>query len=333
MKKREGFRHLTAHDRDRIHALYGHGHTQADVARVLGVTKGTISREFNRYERRGWRYSAERAQADAREKRSHSKRPGMKIADDPVLRSYIIRELKKLRSPDEIAGRMKRDSLSPRAGKNAIYKWLYSEDGRPYCRYLCTKRSRKCRQSRLGTRILIPDRISLNDRPNTPGLVHAEGDLFVSPRTSGAKTCGLLVVVKDPKLLVGSLVPNKTGTVIVPAMRAVADSVALDTCTLDNGIENIKHRDFGIDTYFCDRGAPWQKPHVESSIGLIRRWFLPKGTDLSKIPDALFQSQLHLLNHKHRKSLGYRSAYEAALEAGIIDRVPRISLKEVVAFR
>ncbi len=330
MKKREGFRHLTANDRDRIHALYGYGHNQESIAGVLGVSPGTISRELSRYDRKTWRYSAARAQENADEKRRHSKRPGMKIETNSELRRFIIRELKRLRSPDEIAGRMKKDGHSPRVGTAAIYKWLYSGDGKPYCTYLCTKRTRKKRQSRLAKRVLIPDRISWNERPDSPELVHAEGDLFVSPRTS--KACGALVVASDCKLLVGSLVPNKTASVIVPTMQGIASRVAVDTCTLDNGIENVSHRKFGIDTYFCDPGSPYQKPHVESSIGLIRRWFLPKGTDLSKVPDEVFQSQLHLLNGKHRKSLCYRSAYEAALERGIIDRVPRISLSKAVAF-
>lgn len=331
MKKREGFRHLTAKDRDRIHALYGHGHTQKDVARVLGVNPGTISRELHRYGRKTWRYSADRAQEDADEKRANSKRPGMKIEENPDLKQYIIKELRRLRSPDEIAGHLKRVGATPRVGTNAIYKWLYSDDGKPYCKYLCTRRSRKKRQSGTLKKVLIPDRIPLKDRPDSPELVHAESDLFVSPRVS--KACGLLVVVNEPKLLVGSLIPNKTTAVVVPTMRRATKRVAADTYTFDNGIENIKHREFGVDSYFCDKGSPWQKPHVESSIGLIRRWFLPKGTDLSTIPDAAFQSQLHLLNHKRRKSLGYHSAYEVALERGIIDRVPRISLAKAIAFR
>lgn len=333
MKKREEFRHLTEQDRDRIHALYGYGHDQEDVARVLGVDPGTISRELHRYRKRGWRYSAVRAQEDADEKRAHSKRPGMKIEANPDLKRFIVGELKRLRSPDEIAGRLKRNGITPRVGTAAIYKWLYSDSGKPYCRYLCTRRSRKKRQKREVKRVLIPDRTSLNERPESPELVHAEGDLFVSPRTTGSKVCGLLVVTKIEKLLAGSLIPNKTTRIVVPAMRSALRSANPDSCTLDNGIENIHHRDFGVDTYFCDPGAPYQKPHVEGSIGLIRRWFLPKGTDLSKISDDVFQSQLHLLNHKHRKSLSYRSAYEVALERGIIDRVPRISLSKAVAFR
>jgi transposase, IS30 family len=331
MKKREGFRHLTGYDRDRIQALRESGHIQKDIARVLFVSKGTVSRELKRNPTRVGRYVAARAHKDANEKRSHSKRPGMKIEANPDLKRFIVRELKRLRSPDEIAGHMKRTGMYLRVGTAAIYKWLYSEDGRSYCRYLCTRRSRKRRQSRAGRRTLIPDRISLHDRPDSPDLVHVEGDLFVSPRTS--KACGLLVVAKDSRLFMGSLMPNKTTAVIVPAMRRVASALHPDTCTLDNGIENIHHRDFGVSTYFCDKGAPWQKPSVEGGIGLVRRWFFPKGTDLAAISDDTYQSLLHLLNGKYRKSLGYRSAYEVAIERGIISKVPRISLSKAVAFR
>ena len=331
MKKRSRFRHLTAQHRDRLHALYGHGHTQRDIAKVLGVSPSAISRELRRYDKKTWRYSAEVAQRHAEEKRSHSKRPGMKIADDPQLRAFIVTHMKRLRSPDEIAGRMKRDGITPRVGTAAIYKWLYSPDGAPYCKYLCTRRVRKKRQSRLGKKILIPDRISLEELPDTVGLVHTEGDLFVSPLRSHSTTCGLLVVEKESLLFTGSLIPDKKKTSIIPAMRTATKHA--DTCTLDNGIENIHHKQFGVASYFCDPGTPTQKPDVEGSIGLIRRWFLPKGMNLSLLTNATYQSQLHYFNLKYRKSLGYRSAYEVALERGIIARVPRGSVLLAVAFR
>ncbi len=333
MKKRSKFRHLTEKNRDRLHALHLEGHFQKDIAVVLGVDPGTISRELARYGRTTWRYDAARAQQDAELKRGKSKRPGMKIETDRVLRKFIIKELKKLRSPDEIAGRLKKDKSPLRIGTNAIYKWLYSEDGKPYSRYLCTRRTRKKRQSRLGGKSLIPARKSFRDRPDGPELVHAEGDLFVSPRNSHDKANGLLIVIPEVHLLSGELIPDKTKSVIIPAVRQIIASLKPDTCTFDNGIENVHHREFGVASYFCDKGSPWQKPHVESSIGLIRRWFLPKGTCLSKITDAAFQSQLHLLNGKYRKSLGYKSAYEVSLERGIIEKVPRVSLQKAIAFR
>jgi IS30 family transposase len=333
MKNRAEFKHLTEHDRDRIQALYVWGHCQKEIAEVLEVDPGTISRELQRYGKKTWRYSAKRAEEDARTKREQSKRPGMKIEALPELRKHIIQELKRLRSPDEIAGRMKRDGITPRVGKNAIYEWLYSEYGKSYCRYLCTRRTKKRSPRRLGKKVLIPDRIPLRLRPDEPDMVHAEGDLFVSPARLNVKDCGLLVVVPEVHLLSGTIVPNKTTAVIVPAMQHITNSLPLDTCTFDNGIENIHHKEFGVDAYFCDKGSPWQKPYVESSIGLIRRWFLPKGTDLSGVSNELFQSQLHLLNHKYRRSLGYQSSYEASLERGIIKSVPKVSLTKAIAFR
>lgn len=333
MKNQSKFKHLDQRDRDRIHALYGNGHNQKKVAEVLGVNPATISRELARYGRKTWRYNATRAQENADLKRVASKHPGMKIEANPELKRHIIKRLKKLRSPDEIAGRMKKVGTVPRVGKNAIYKWLYSERGQPYCRYLCTRRVKKRKQSRLSKKVLIPDRISFRKRPNTPGLLHAEGDLFVSPVSTGSRACGLLVVAKEEKLFMGGILLNKKHSSIIPAMQHVTQEMSPDTYTLDNGIENVAHRQFGAQSYFCDRGSPWQKPQVEGGIGLIRRWFLPKGTNLSKIPDETFQSQLHLLNHKYRKSLGYKSAYEVSLERGIIQKIPRRSLLKAIAFR
>ena len=333
MKKREAFRHLNGRDRDRIQALYVWGHSQKEIADILEVNPGTISRELRRYDKKTWRYRAIRAEEDARAKREQSKRPGVKIEACPELKRHIIKELKRLRSPDEIAGRLKKKGITPRVGKNAIYEWLYSDYGKPYCHYLCTKRTKKRGQRRLGTKVLIPNRIPLRLRPDAPELVHAEGDLFVTPTRLHVKTCGLLVVVPEAHLLKGNIIPNKTSAVVVPAMQKITARLTLDTCTFDNGIENIHHEEFGVDAYFCDKASPWQKPYVESSIGLVRRWFLPKGTNLFDVPDEVFQSQLHLLNHKYRKSLGYRSAYEVALERGIIEKVPRISLTKAIAFR
>ena len=333
MKKRNKFRHLTEKDRDRLHILSLEGHAQKDMADVLGVSPSAVSREFARYGRITWRYNAVRAQADADLKRANSKRSGMKIEAGPELKRYIIKQLRKLRSPDEISGRLKKNGSSLQIGTNAIYKWLYSEYGKPYSKFLCTRRTRKKRQSRLGKKILIPARISFRDKPDGTGLIHAEGDLFVSPTKSHDKTSGLLVVIPSVHLLRGNLVPNKSNESILPVVKSIFKSLPVDTCTFDNGSENIHHQEFGINAYFCDPGSPWQKPHVESSIGLIRRWFLPKGTRLSTISDETFQSQLHLLNGKYRKSLGYKSAYEVAVERGIIKRVPRVSLLKAIAFR
>jgi IS30 family transposase len=142
-----------------------------------------------------------------------------------------------------------------------------------------------------------------------------------------------MTVVPEAMLLVGALLPNKSAHTMVTSMQKIASQIPVTTWTCDNGIENIYHRAFGVDTYFCDKGSPWQKPHVENSIGLTRRWFLSKGTDLATVSGDTFQSMLFVLNSKYRKSLGYRSAYEVALERGIIRKRPHLSKDLAVAFR
>lgn len=102
------------------------------------------------------------------------------------------------------------------------------------------------------------------------------------------------------------------------AMQDVVASINADTCTFDNGIENRDHEEFGVPTYFCNPHSPWQKPHVENNIGLTRRWFLPKGTDLTDVTQEELDEYATILNNKYRKSLGYRSALEAASARGIL---------------
>lgn len=331
--KRKPFKHLTQYERDRIEQLRFYGTKAVDIARILGRNKATISRELKEYTNKHHRYKATKAHKKAKENRHGSKAVGMKIESNGDLRAHIIRELTHLRSPDEIAGRMKKDGVSPRVGKNAIYAWLYSTYGSEYCQYLCTKKTKKIKQSRIKKRHLIPNRVSIRQRPIGDTELHAEGDLFVSPTKLHSSTVGHLAVIPKTQLLAGQFLPNKSPKTMVASINTLEAQLPMTTWTLDNGIENLYHEQWGVPAYFCTKGSPWQKPHVENNIGLTRRWFLPKGTDLAQVPEETLQSMLHILNHKYRKSLGYQSAYEASLERGIIKTIPKLSIKRAVAFR
>lgn len=333
MKKKRTFKHLTQYERDRIEKLRFYLTAPADIARILGRDKGTISRELKKYTNKHNRYKATKAQKTAKDNRAGSKAVGMKIEKYPELKQRIITELKQLRSPDEIAGRMKHEGRTPRVGKNAIYTWLYSSHGTEYCQYLCTQKTRKIKQSRLGNRSLIPNRISLRQRPDDASQLHAESDLFVSPTKLKSPLVGHMTVIPETQLLTGAFLPSKSPRVMVESIRRIEETIPVTTWTLDNGIENAYHQQWKVPAYFCTPGSPWQKPHVENNIGLTRRWFIPKGTDLATVPEATFQSMLHVLNHKYRKSLGYRSSYELSQESGIIKKVPKLSIKPAVAFR
>jgi IS30 family transposase len=320
-KKERRFRHLNQFDRDRIEALKNSGHKQEEIAKILDFDASAVSREINRRKRKNGVYSAKTAQQKAQVKRLNSKHLGMKIEQYPELRKQIIEGLKDHRSPDEIAGRMKREKQDPRIGANAIYNWLYSAWGQAYCHLLCTKRYRPRKQKKKTKREMIPNRISIEKRPKKG--IHAEGDLFVSPTSSGSKNSGAIFCVPASKLLAGAMIGNKKPATMTAAVKDTISALNIDDLTFDNGIENREHEQFGKPVYFCDPHSPWQKPHIENSIGLVRRWFIPKKTDLKNISEEQFQTCLHILNGKWRKSLGYRSAYEVSLKHGIIQKIPR----------
>jgi transposase, IS30 family len=320
-KKKRHFRHLNQADRDRIEALRNAGHKQEGIAKILDFDASAISREISKRKRKNGRYAASTAQQKARAKRLDSKHSGMKVEQYPELRKQIIKELKEHRSPDEIAGRMKRKKQNPRIGANAIYKWMYSAWGQAYCHLLCTKHYHARKQKKKTKREMIPNRISLEKRPKRG--IHAEGDLFVSPTKTGSQNSGAIFCIPDSKLLAGTMIENKKPASMTAAVKSVVLNLNISDLTFDNGIENKEHEQFGLPTYFCEPHHPWEKPHVENGIGLVRRWFIPKKTDLRNVSEEQFQKCLHILNGKYRKSLGYRSAYEVSLKRGIIQKIPR----------
>lgn len=315
-KKKRKFKHLTQSDRDRIEAMLTASHQQKEIAAVLRVDKSTISLEIKKHRRRDGRYESTTAQHKSQVSRGYSKYQGMKVERYPDLKADIIAGLLAKRSPDEIAGRWRSEKRKPRIGKDAIYKWLYGSWGQRYCHLLCTRRYRKRKQKRSPKREMIQGAVSLVKRPKQG--VHAQADLFVSSKASGTQRSGLVVVVPRVKLMLGTIIENKKPAVFAAGLNQVLMTVNVDDVTLDRGIENRDWKQFMVAAFFCDPHSPWQKPEVEGGIGLVRRWFIKKKTDLTTVSEDDFQRYLHILNNKWRKSLGYKSAYEVALEHGIL---------------
>lgn len=318
---------MDQNDRDRIEALLKAKHRQEEIAEVLKVDKGTVSREIPKRSGKNGRYEATSAQVKASVRRSNSKYQGMKVEKYPELREYLISQLKEYRSPDEIAGRMKAEKQKNRVGTNAIYRWLYSAQGQPYAKYLCTRRYHRKKQKQSTTkRTMIPNRIGIALRPlgatNKTRYGHFEGDTIVAPKKADNTESIAIAVERITKLLVGAKIPSLSPIHMQAAVESMNTGVHIKSLTMDNGIENRSHESWNIPVFFADPHAPWQKPLVENNIGLLRRWFMKKGTDFKKIPESLLQEYFSIINHKYRKSLHYKSAYEVALLHGIIQKIP-----------
>lgn len=267
-KRKRSFSHFTQGDRDRMEALLDKGHTQKEVAKILGKSESAISRERTRRKKRARKYRATIAQQKAGATRASSKYCGMAVESNLERKKFIIGELEQFRSPDEIAGRMQKDKKHKPLGKDAIYSWLYSTRGNQYAKHLCTMRRKKKPHKKTAKRTMIPNRISLKERPKRG--IHAQGDAFVSPKDGGT-TSGIMVVIPDTQLLLGTKTPTLSPKDYTPRIDQLLRQTSANDCTFDNGIENKHHEQLSLPAYFCDPHAPWQKPDVENGIGLLRR--------------------------------------------------------------
>lgn len=326
------YRHLTQADRDRLQALRDAGTTQKEIAAILGVDPGTISREIARNRRKyrkkrhiknkNARYEAGVAHHKQYVRRKDAKYQGKKINDDPALRRYIVYRIKRYWNPDEISGRMRKDGQPFYASKTAIYEWLRTVYGQRYVPYLYSGRYYpKKRKPPKKPKTMIPDRISIHERPASfaEEYGHFEADTFVSGRHTGSTAAVAVAIETKADYLLMEKIPGMSPKGFASAVRGMADAVVMKSATLDNGIENRDHARIGIPTFFCDPYSSWQKPHVENGIRLVRR-FIKKGSDLSTVPETKIARIARILNRKPRRSLGYRTPHEVMVEQGLFTK-------------
>lgn len=330
--KTEGFSHLNQNDRDRIEILLKQDFKQKQIADILGVSCSTISREIkrNRRKRDGLRgkdldvlgeYDAKLAELKTVFRRTNSKWQGMRVEINNESREYVIDKLKNHWSPDEIAGRMKKEGLNFCVSKNSIYRWLYSSHGAKYCKYIYSKRTYVKKQKQDKTKkSLIPYRIGINERPdivnNKKEVGHFEGDLIVSGKKAHSKESLQVIYERKSRYVKINKIKNQRPKTFNQGIFNMKNSLKIKSLTLDNGIENKYHFKLGISTYFCDPYSSWQKGGVEN-VNKAIRCFIKKGSNISKYSSEYIAWVEYILNHKPRKSLGYMTPYEVARKEGL----------------
>ncbi len=70
----------------------------------------------------------------------------------------------------------------------------------------------------------------------------------------------------------------------------------------------------GLDVFFADPYAAWQRGSNENTNGLLRQ-YLPKGTDFRTVSIDQREKVTKLLNHRPRKCLDYRTPHQVFMEA------------------
>lgn len=327
------YTHLTLTDRDRITALHEDGFSIRKIAHTIGRSHSTISRELRRG-RRGRQtqhgqpqhYEPLVAHHKAYLRRKYATYQGKKLETNEVLRNHVIAGLKAGWNPDEISGRLKRTKADSYVSKTAIYKWLYSEWGQEYCRYLASSRYKPKRHRRgLKPGLTISGRVSITERPkgatNRTRYGHWEGDTVVSGKETGSKSSLVVATERKTRYVVAGLIPDLAGGTFSTSLVRLLKDKQVHTITLDNGVENRAHhtitKAIGASIYFCDPYSSWQKGSVEHANKLIRG-YIPKGSNLADFDQAYVDHIISRINNKPRRCLGYKTALELAKEKGVI---------------
>ena len=294
------------------------------MARTLGRSAGTVSREIarNTCERDG--YASERAQAMSRARRTQC-RPRPKLDPQHALWGMVLSLLDWKWSPQQIAGILKRvwpDNPSMHASHETIYTAIYAQPRGELRRQLvaCLRHGRSTRMPRtrgVDRRGQIPEMVSIHVRPPEvddrvmPG--HWEGDFI---KGAANKSSVGVLVERSSRLVLLAKMDDATAASALAGFSAKLNSIAKPmrrTFTYDQGKEMTRHRELsantGVKVYFCDPHSPWQRATCENTNGLLRQ-YLPKGTDLSLHTQDELDAIADSLNNRPRATHAFHSPLE-----------------------
>jgi IS30 family transposase len=331
------YQHLTSSERFRLYEQrFVLKESLSTIAGKMGRAKSTLSRELKRNqisgvthlvagvagmeERQETLYLPDTAEVMAAKRREEAKT--LFGAVSATCLEEIKRRLARYHSPEQIAGRLKREG-GETVSHETIYQMIHAdyEGLGEYQQYLRHGRERRAKRG-LGCsgRGQIPNRVGIEARPveadEKQQVGHFEGDTVVGKGHRGA-----VVILGEPrmdkaaKFLLAALCPDRTSRSVNEATVSLFEERAVIplSFTFDNGKEFSKHQELSeklnAPCFFANAYASWERGLNEHTNGLLRQFF-PKKTDFTKVQPQELKQAVELINQRPRKSLDYRTPHE-----------------------
>lgn len=315
---------FTRDSRVELAILLNAGKNQSQCAKILGIHKSNIGREIQNNKDLDGVYRGGHAHKRYLERRKIGKRKERKIENDRKLRRHIVRKLKLLWSPEQIAGRLKRIMGETIICHETIYTFIYEK--RPdLIKYLRHQKSKYRKKRGSNARISLCKAMKIKRIEERPETVEArerlgdwEGDTVVGKekiqriltyveRKSGYGMAEKLDVVT------AEIVNTKT----ISLFKKLPKDKRL-TLTRDNGLEfgdydQTLENKTNLEVYRATPYHSWERGTNENWNGLLRQFF-PKGTYFANIKKADVKYAVRMLNNRPRKRLGYRTPREVFKE-------------------
>jgi IS30 family transposase len=309
--------HLTRCQRDQIEVLIRADKKQQEIADLIGCSQATVSRELARgsppirFSYRGHKAQEHKEQRRRRERHWH---------DDPRVFKFVLELLRQRQSPEQIEGRMKRESPWHRThsvSAKSIYNYIWRVAAEGGCLHLHLRRKGR-RPKWFGLtkalRTNIPNRRDISERPKIVDHWKRSGD-WESDLVIG-DTAIATFVERFSKYLRAVLMPDRSAAAFVEAAKCAFETIPASlrlTMTHDNGSEIAQHERITENlqiTVYCARPYhSWERGLNENTNGLLRDFF-PKGTDFRTVNKEELDHAVNLINNRPRRSLHFRTPQE-----------------------
>ena len=269
------YKQLTSEQRSQIFALLQRKCARKEIARIVGISQSTLSRELRRNSTRSGKYIWFKTHDKAMERRRRSTRNAA-LAPELVwrIKQFIIEEQW---SPRQISGVLKKEGVS--VSNQCIYNLIHADASGELARH--TRHKLKYRRRPKHKRFPIAERTSIHSRPEQADgkrFGDFEMDLIVDAHNHAILT---IVERSTNMLFMTKLAHGKKSEPLAKAVRRLLLPYKkhIKTITTDNGPEFAAHKlitkFLGAVVYFADPYASWQKGAIENTNKLIRQ-YIPK---------------------------------------------------------
>lgn len=322
------YHHLSISERERLLIMRTEGKSLRAIAVEMGRSASTISREIKRNCFPGQKYSAIAAQEQYHKRRTKCRRH--KLLSNEYLKKIITHLfLDRQWSPEQISNRLLYENSMFRISCSTIYRGIYeglfdtpeqlrSAGNRGAIRKLRHRGKPRRRAGTVETRgkIIISNHIQARPKEADSRQIigHWEADTLAGKIGSA---CLVTITDRCSRYLLAAKVQKRRSALVADKMVSLLCAVPEKkrrSITPDRGKEFAKHSAVtkalnGVQFYFPDPYAPWQRGTNENTNGLLRE-YLPKYFDIAFSSDNDIAEFVDKLNFRPRKCLGWKTPHE-----------------------
>ena len=316
------YTHFTLEERKYLQQLLSEKKSFREIARILGRSPSSISREVRR-NRSKWRphrqpdnpfwYNCWRAQNLYIRRRREQIRMGLVPGSDAW--NYIVSGLEKYWSPEAICGRWHVEHPGKRPlCASTIYRYIYQKKfPKISVKTHLRRRGKRFYPRNSNYNIIQPGRI-IPEWPEEIRLRARIGD-WEGDTVYGGIGKGFLVTQVDrrSRFLRAGLLAKRDALLTKDVICQILKGLPVRSISLDNGSEFAAFRalekELNAPVYFAEPHKPWQRGTNENTNDMLR-FFFPKGFDFRTITQSDVDEVVDLINHRPRKCLNWRSPAE-----------------------